>query len=310
MAFFSNKKTQNQPSRRRSAPIEPTSQPAHSFRRNQTLTGSRSSSVTSSTEFNGTMLSPRAQAHHLAHRRRKIITRLIGLGVLTLGLYVFLGQLVASNQVSVQVDGATNSTLSAAYANTIDEYLATRPSERFYPSLNRDALISAVQEKHPEVLSLVVELTGSPGKAITSVSLRKPVARWTIKGENEYVDETGHVFGVNGYEDPSVEIVDQTGLGNDGSGVITSNRFLSFVGQVVGGMSTRGHTVTKATMPLLTTRQISLDIANVAYPIKMVTDRSAGEQVEDANRVITYLVQKGISAEYIDVRVQGRAFYK
>ena len=42
----------------------------------------------------------------------------------------------------------------------------------------------------------------------------------------------------------------------------------------------------------------------------MTVDRPAAGQVEDAVRAIRYLTNRGITAEYIDVRVSRRAFYK
>ena len=53
---------------------------------------------------------------------------------------------------------------------------------------------------------------------------------------------------------------------------------------------------------------VSLD--GVGYSIKMTVDRPAAGQVEDAVRAIRYLTNRGVAAEYIDVRVSRRAFYK
>jgi hypothetical protein len=42
----------------------------------------------------------------------------------------------------------------------------------------------------------------------------------------------------------------------------------------------------------------------------MNLDRGVAVQVEDAVRMKKYLDQNNLQAEYVDIRVEGRAFYK
>jgi hypothetical protein len=44
--------------------------------------------------------------------------------------------------------------------------------------------------------------------------------------------------------------------------------------------------------------------------VKFSVDRAVGEQAEDAARAVRYLDGKGMSPEYLDVRISGKAFYK
>lgn len=279
------------------------------FRRNMTLTGSSSSHIASSGELGGTILSPRAQAHHLHRHRRRLTIRFTVVLVAGLLIYVFIGQLIGDTQISLR-DGQLPPRQQAVYEQAVHAYLDRRPSERFYPALNQASMLTVVQQSHPEVKRLAVSLTGIPGEVSTNVELRRPVARWTVGGKEQYVDGEGYVFDVNAFDRPSVEIVDETGIAQEAQRAVTSNRFLSFVGQVVADMDTRGYTVERATMPLLTTRQIDIKLTDVPYRIKMITDRSPSEQVEDAARVVKYLKGQGISPEYVDVRVSSKAFYK
>lgn len=304
------------PRRRRSSeqPAEPSSMDgANTFRRNRTITGSSSHRVTSTSELNANVLSPRAQVHHLGKRRQHLTFRLIVVVVATLLLYLLVSQLVANVSVrTASTERTIPARVTSAYENTIDEYYARNPLARFYPSADQSAMLAYLQSKHPEIKAIDLSLTGEFGKAQASIRLREPVARWILNGQNEYVDGEGVVFSINGFDTPKVTIVDQNNiaLSKLDKKVITSNRFLVFVGQVVGNFAQQKRTVTRATIPVLTTRQLQVKVSNTPYSIKMTIDRGAGEQVEDALRVMRYLRAKSISASYIDVRVEGKAFYK
>ena len=318
MGFFNKQQPDNAPRRRQGASESDNESlrerdGSRSFRRNRTITGSSSRKVATSTELNGTVLSPRAQVHHLSKHRRHLGLKLIGAIVVSLSLYLLVSQLVAT--VSVRMSG-TSRTVPAPktmeYEQTIDEYFSRHPLSRYYPATDQVQLVAYLQEKHPEIDTAKLSLTGEFGKAQAAVALRKPVARWVINGENEYVDGDGVVFAVSGFATPDVTIVDQNNIALDrmDKKIITSNRFLVFVGQTVGEFTQHKRTVTRATIPLLTTRQLQVKLKGKPYFIKMTIDRPAGEQVEDAARVIRYVQRKDIKPSYIDVRVKGKAFYK
>lgn len=311
--MFGKQKKDQAPARRRQAGTEtvPTSDTKR-FRLGRTLTGSRSAYVASSNELNAEMVSPRAKTHHLVHRRRRIFGRLVIVAVLCLGLYLFMGQLIATVQVrAVLGDTATqlSDTQTDAYMKTIDEYFSRRINERFAPNLNTADLTSFVQASHPEIESLSMEQTGGFGEAQLELHMRRPVARWVVDGKTEFVNENGVVFVQNFYADPKVKIIDKNATEVSG-GLVASNRFLSFVGQVVGDLEKQGLRVTKATIPTLTTRQLEVHIKGVKPYFKLTIDRSVGEQSEDIARIVRYFKKRGTKPSYVDVRVKGKAFYK
>lgn len=310
--LFQKKRDTRSPNRRQaSAAIRQYEalQSATSFRRNRTLTGSSSSVVTSSNELNADLMSPRAHVHHLTKRRRHLFVRFLSAAVLVLGLYLFLNQFVAT--VSVTAGSAVDlpQEKRQAYERRIDEYYAGHVGERFYPALNDRDLTAFMQAEYPEIASLQVNMAGEFGKAIAQVALRRPVARWVIGGQTEYVDRTGAVFDYTVHPTPPLTIVDKNRVVSS-SGLVASHRFLAFVGQAVGDAKERGLTVTRATIPLLTTRQLELHFKGISYEFKLTVDRPAGEQIEDAARIIRYFKKKDIRPGYVDVRVKGKAFYK
>lgn len=282
------------------------------FRMGRTLTGSRSARVASTNELNAEMVSPRAKTHHLVRHRRRLFSRLIIIAGVCIGIYLFLGQLVAS--IDVRGFAGTESTLLSkdqqeSYLSTADDYFSRRINERFRPNLNMADLTTYMQLSHPEIESLNITLAGGFGEAQLELRMRRPVARWVVGGETQFVNQSGVVFAENFYSNPKVTIIDKNAAEVSG-GLVASNRFLSFVGQVVGDLEKRGLNVTRATIPTLTTRQLELRIKGVKSFFKLTVDRSAGEQGEDIARMVRYFKKRDDKPAYIDVRVKGKAFYK
>ncbi len=258
------------------------------------------------------MLSPRAHAHHLARHRMHLFRWFVLVIVVGAGLYVLVSQLIAS--VSMRgTDVTLTASQEAAYQKLVDNYLDSHPSERLFPLLDSNNLTAFIEQTNPEVSHVTVRQTGMFGNVQADMTFRQPVARWSINGTSQYVDQSGTVFSNNMFATPTLTIVDANTVGSgnsSASSLVASHRFLGFVGQIVGDMSKNGLTVTQATIPLLTTRQLEITVSGIPYMIKCTVDRSAGEQVEDAVRVINYQRAHGIAMTYIDVRVAGKAFYK
>jgi hypothetical protein len=306
MRIFDTRKKRDSSPRRRSRLIDEDSvEFTNQFRRGRTITGSSSSRIASGNELNADILSPRAQSHHLTAHRRKLVWRLIATIVAALLVYVCLGQIIA--KVSIKTSEPIATTHTVQYSRTLDDYFARHPVERFRPSLSEIDMTQFLQQSHPEIETAEIRLLSGFGDAQLYVTLRQPIARWTINGSTQYVDRTGTVFVLNAHSSDMIEIVDTSG---PREGIVASKRFLGFVGRIVGDMEKRGYKVVRATIPPLTTRQLEITLENISYSFKLNTDRSAGEQCEDIVNIINYLQRNQIMPDYVDVRVKGKAFYK
>jgi hypothetical protein len=245
--------------------------------------------------------------HELAQRRRHIggILALVMIGALALSGLVF--QFTA--HVAVRTADMSE-TLAPAYAEAINTYLTRQPIERLRFMLREDALNDYLQTVTPEVATVHVDGFGGLGRSIFVLEMRHPIAGWSIRGVQQYVDATGTSFAYNHYATPAVQIVDNSGIQVESGQAVASNQFLSFVGRVVGLSNARQYTVEQVVIPQGSTRQIELRVKDVNFPIKLLIDRSAGEQVEDMARSLVWLKAHSVTPEYLDVRVSGRAFYR
>lgn len=278
------------------------------FRRNRTLVGSSSSSVSSAAELDADLRSPRAHVHHLTAHRRRLSSILVFVMIASVFLLWVIYEFAATIHVS-----PTDSTVrlqDGRYEAIINDYFASRPIERLRPLINHDELNAHVKREAPEVAS--VHNTGSAGFATGQfdIEMRKPVASWLIGSKQYFVDDDGIAFQINYFEQPSVRIIDQSGTPQAEGTTVASSRFLQFVGRSVSIARSYGMVVEQAIIPANFTRQVELRVTGREYPVKLSLDRPVGEQVEDMQRAVGYMDSKQLKPKYIDVRVSGRAYYQ
>ena len=304
MIKFGSKSKNDIPRRRQSSDFVRT--PAvvdtgNQFRRNQTLSGVRRPEAEP--------VSERARMHHLAKRRRNISAVFTLVLIVIVVLAGLLSQFTGSVVVAGSSAALTRTIEPDSYEKAINDYLAINPVERLRFVLNQDGLSKYVSDVLPEVSGVALTSTSNIVDSRFTLTFRKPVAGWQINGKQYYVDTNGVVFQNNYYETPGVQIIDQSGVSPEQGSIVASARLLSFVGRVVALAGQGSYTVTQVILPTGTTRELEVQLKDVQPRLKVSIDRGAGEQVEDMIRSLNYLKSAGKGAQYIDVRVPGRAVY-
>ena len=105
---------------------------------------------------------------------------------------------------------------------------------------------------------------------------------------------------------PQAMIIDEAS--NDNSNVTT--RLKEYVANLETDLKDANYKVNRVTLPTGKSREIYVDIEGRSYFFKVNTDRGAGVTAEDITRMIKYLDEKNIKpSKYVDVRVEGKAFY-
>lgn len=90
-----------------------------------------------------------------------------------------------------------------------------------------------------------------------------------------------------------------------------SSRVEDFVARVEEAFNDDGHyKVEHVILPKGRAREADIYLKGRNERYKMNLDRGAAVQAEDALRMLDYLKNQNIKAEYVDVRVEGKAFYK
>lgn len=110
--------------------------------------------------------------------------------------------------------------------------------------------------------------------------------------------------------EPTVEIVDEVANNDIGSGKITS-RMKEYIGRIENCFKERGYQAQKAVIPSSGIREVRIYLDGYEGFIKTIIDRDPAVSVEDADRMIRYLKERGIEDfKYIDVRIDGKAYWK
>ena len=85
----------------------------------------------------------------------------------------------------------------------------------------------------------------------------------------------------------------------------------SYIGQAEIDFKDLGYHPVKAVVPSGSIREVDFYLDGVNGRIKTTIDRGTGVTIEDADRMIRYLTSIGVGEfEYIDVRVDGKAYWK
>jgi hypothetical protein len=107
---------------------------------------------------------------------------------------------------------------------------------------------------------------------------------------------------------PTVEIIDEASLSTGGHLTI---RMVEFINQVSNSLRELGYKPTKAVIPTGSIREVRIYLDGRNGFVKTTIDRGAGVTAEDADRMLRYLADSGIEEfEYIDVRIDGKAYWK
>lgn len=296
---------------RRQRPNEPVRQPKMSgnggeslFRRSRTLTGSMSSRIASATEAASQLRSPRLKEHDLrAHRRKLSAGLVIALGI-SLSLLGLLRGYVSRLEVVDTQGGKAQS-----YVRYIDTYLNSHPLERFLPLLNTTSLNRFVVSKVPELERVDIRDSGFFSDT-ASVTYRTAVAKWQLNNVMYYVDKNGVAFSKKPAQEPALTIKDESGLPIAAQQKLSSSKMLTFIGKTVGALTSEVGAVKEVVIPPATLKQVDLVLDKYPYRIRTNSDREPVGQAIDIKNAINHLNVKGITPSYLDVRVEGKAFYK
>ncbi len=104
--------------------------------------------------------------------------------------------------------------------------------------------------------------------------------------------------------EPTVDISDEN------ANTKLSKRVKEFVARLEDDVRDEGYLIDHVILPLNKVREIHVYIKERNEYYKMIIDRSSAVQAEDMSRMIHYLDKKKIKPTYVDLRVEGKAFYK
>lgn len=277
-----------------------------SYKTSRTISGIKSSAFKAQPSVD----SDRAKSHVLATHRRRTGLFLFYSLLIVVALGWLIYQLTATVKISYNDSRISATVDKAYYEKALSDYLDSHPISRLRLAFDPNAAISELKNKYPEIKEISDIGKDNVFETVYQISFRKPVAGWKINDKQYYVDAEGASFERNYYAAPTVQIIDESGVRVEKGSLITSSRFLIFVGKVVSVASQKGYEVIEAKLPPDSTRQLNIRLNGVKPYIKLSIDRGVAVQLEDMDTALKFLYSKNISPEYVDIRVGSKAFYR
>ena len=130
------------------------------------------------------------------------------------------------------------------------------------------------------------------------------VAGFLIKTAIEIVQEQEDLNNPVVVLEPTVPIIDE----NAGNNV--SSRVSEFVARLENDADEYGFKVERVVLPLQKVRELDVYVEGRSEYYKLSLDRGSAVQAEDMSRMILYLNSKELKPGYVDLRVEGKAYYK
>ena len=107
---------------------------------------------------------------------------------------------------------------------------------------------------------------------------------------------------------PTIEVVDEDSASTGGK---LTSRMSEYIGMLETDLRSLGLTPTKAVIPTNSVREVDIYLDGYSGFIKTLIDRGSCVTAEDTERMIRYLAGQGITDfAYIDVRIEGKAYWK
>lgn len=284
----------------------------YAFRRSRTLTGSVSNRVESAKSGHTDLKSERLKLHVLHRHRRFLKTGLFVVALFAFGLAFFVSNSLLFIEKRFEAAAAVPAEDQQALRDSITAYVNSHPSEAFLINLSERRLTQFMQVQHPEVSSVDVQRQWfGPGGSIV-VQFRTPIVAWQVADSRFFVDASGVAFTKHYGPPPALQVEDASGYTPElaANGSVASQRFIGYLGQLLGELRAQDMATVERVVIPPTSRQLNIYLEGRPYPIKTHVDRDPYVQVADIKNALAFFDEKQITPEYIDVRVEGKAYYR
>lgn len=254
-------------------------------------------------------------AHKQGLERLKHMPTLIA-AVVIVGSLLYASML--DNQPRLQVYASESGRSLQRSDDVYSEFVAKKLSSSVFNksklTFNSQPLVESLKQQYPEVDSAVVTLPLLGHKPIVRIAVSSPVFILATSQGSYYVNDKGiplvRVSDVQNQPNSVPVVTDETSLPiTVGKQVLTTDT-VNFISQLLEQLNATKTPYESVTLPL-EANEIQIKPADVPYIVRFNSLQDARTQVGTFLAVKQRLEGKGETPkEYIDVRVEERAYYK
>lgn len=127
---------------------------------------------------------------------------------------------------------------------------------------------------------------------------------------NEVIKITNERKTASAESEEIVELVPEMKIVDDNHSEQISSRVKEYLYFLENDLRDLGFMPLRAVLPAGKMREFDIDIEGITPYFKVTIDRDAAVTAEDISRMVKYLEENNLEPVYVDVRVDGKAFYK
>ena len=226
---------------------------------------------------------------------------------------------LSTNPKIVTVSSQTNNKLlhsQAVYYQAAHQLLASSIINQTKITIDANSFEANMKKEFPELSNVAVTLPIMGRRPIVELQVANPALVLQVDhGSSFLIDITGRaikptsaISNINSFNLPTV--LDQSGLPVQiGTGVLTASN-VSFINTVIGQFKAKNLTIASITLPAIA-NELHVQLAGQPYYIKFDLQGDARAETGSFLATQQYLANNHITpAQYVDVRVEGRAYYK
>ncbi len=229
--------------------------------------------------------------------------RVIFLIILIIAVGLGLKQLFTVKTVSVE-----STTHKAEITREVQSIISTNWMQSNLLTFSSDRLTKQLQNIDPIIKSVTVSQQWPSGVSL-KVTLKRPSLGWTSGNQSYLLDRDGTVIGPLPTGQSLPVVLDDSNLPVQLGQRVTSTQFVGFTIDVASALASLKLGPTK-----LEIKDTTLDLYATTpggYQLIFDTSRSSVDEVADLKAILAALAaQKKQPAQYIDLRVVGKAYYK
>jgi cell division septal protein FtsQ len=190
----------------------------------------------------------------------------------------------------------------------LQELVAKSWWSRNLVTVNVDEMESKLQQADPIIKTVTINRQWPHALAAT-ITLKQPSLGWSSGNQFYLVDVVGGAIGQLPPASKLPVVYDGSNLPVKTGDQVVSGRFVQFVTKLPAALSAQGLTATRFEVG-----ETTLDLTvhtNKGFRLLFDTSRPVEEGTHDLAAVQkTLATQKKVPAEYIDLRIKGKAYYK
>ncbi len=280
------------------------------FRRSRTLTGSAANDVkTAITPQPSDLQSERLKLHELQQRRRTLMGIAFMSIIVAFGIWYLLASTITGARVMVQNEQPTVAEQQKVM-QTIQDYVNNYPTEAFTLTLHMERFMLYMQRAYPEIASIRLQSKWLGLERSFLITYRQALAAWQIGDKRFYIDSEGIAFTALHGPEPALKVEDASGFKPSDDNSVASKRFIRYLGQLLAAIQVKQVGIVERIVIPASTRELDVYLKDRPYPIKTHIDRDPYKQVDDMTAALGFMDEKHLRPQYVDIRVEGRAYYK